>query len=100
MEEALSEVPTMHRFAGIYLICNRDESTILTFRHLLEQCELREQIFCSPGFRLQDSERSSQGERKGHKAGNNHRCNLDRCFQPHLDQGLEAGPIDASNQER
>jgi IS5 family transposase len=37
MEEALIEVPTMHRFAGIDLISDRipDETTILTFRHLL-----------------------------------------------------------------
>jgi len=37
MEEALIEVPTMRRFAGIELINDRisDETTILTFRHLL-----------------------------------------------------------------
>ena len=36
MEEALIEVPTMRRFAGIELISDRipDETTILTFRHL------------------------------------------------------------------
>ena len=47
MEEALIEVPTMHRFAGIELINDRipDESTILTFRHLLEKHGLGEQIF-------------------------------------------------------
>jgi IS5 family transposase len=35
MEEALIEVPTMRRFAGIELISDRipDETTILTFRH-------------------------------------------------------------------
>jgi len=34
MEEALIEVPTMRRFAGIELISDRipDETTILTFR--------------------------------------------------------------------
>ena len=38
MEEALIEVPTMRRFAGIELISDRipDETTILSFRHLLE----------------------------------------------------------------
>ena len=38
MEEALIEVPTMRRFAGVELISDRipDETTILTFRHLLE----------------------------------------------------------------
>jgi IS5 family transposase len=47
MEEAVIEVPTMRRFAGIDLISDRipDETTILTFRHLLEKYELGEQIF-------------------------------------------------------
>jgi len=47
MEDALIEVPTMRRFAGIELISDRipDETTILTFRHLLEKHELGEQIF-------------------------------------------------------
>jgi IS5 family transposase len=45
--EALIEVPTMRRFAGIELISDRipDEITILTFRHLLEKHVLGEQIF-------------------------------------------------------
>ena len=47
MEEGLIEVPTMRRFAGMELISNRipDETTILTFRHMLEKHELGEQIF-------------------------------------------------------
>ena len=47
IEEALIEVPTMRRFAGIELISDRtpDETTILAFRHLLEKHELGEQIF-------------------------------------------------------
>lgn len=47
MEEALIEVSTMRRFAGIALISDRipDESTILIFRHLLEKHDLGEQIF-------------------------------------------------------
>jgi IS5 family transposase len=47
MEEALIEVPTMRRFAGIELISDRipDETTILTFRHLPEKHGLGEQIF-------------------------------------------------------
>ena len=47
MEEALIEVPTMRRFAGIDLITDRipDETTILTFRHLLEKHDLGKQIF-------------------------------------------------------
>ena len=47
MEEALIEVPSMRRFAGIDLISDRipDETTILTFRHLLEKNDLGGQIF-------------------------------------------------------
>ena len=47
MEEALIEVATMRRFAGIALISDRipDETTILAFRHLLQQNDLGEQIF-------------------------------------------------------
>jgi IS5 family transposase len=47
MEEALIEVPTMRRFAGIDLISDRipDETTILSIRHLLEKQGLGEQIF-------------------------------------------------------
>jgi IS5 family transposase len=42
MEEALIEVPTMRRFAGIDMISDRipDETTILAFRHLLEKNHL------------------------------------------------------------
>ena len=42
MQEALIEVPTMRRFAGIDLISDRipDETTIPVFRHLLEKYEL------------------------------------------------------------
>jgi IS5 family transposase len=47
MEDALIEVPTMRRFAGIDLISERipDETTILTFRNLLEKHDLGEKIF-------------------------------------------------------
>jgi Transposase and inactivated derivatives, IS5 family len=47
MGEALIEVPTMSRFAGIDLISDRipDETTILAFRHLLEKHNQGEQIF-------------------------------------------------------
>ena len=46
MEEALIEVPTMRLFAGIALISDRipDETTILSFRHLLEKYKLGELI--------------------------------------------------------
>ncbi len=41
------EVPTMRRFVGIELISDRilDETTILTFRHLLEKHKLGKAIF-------------------------------------------------------
>jgi IS5 family transposase len=47
MEDALMEVPTLRRFAGTDMISNRipDETTILTFRHLLEKHDLGQQIF-------------------------------------------------------
>jgi IS5 family transposase len=47
MEDALIEVPTMRRFAGIDLMSDRipDETTILAFRHLLEKHDLGDQIF-------------------------------------------------------
>jgi len=46
MEEPLIEVPTMRRLAGIELSSERipDETTILTFRHLLEKNEPGDQI--------------------------------------------------------
>ena len=47
MEDALIEVPTMRRFAGIDMVSERipDETTILAFRHLLEKHNLGKQIF-------------------------------------------------------
>jgi len=44
-EDALIDVSTMRRFAGIDLISERipDETTILTFRHLLERHDLGKQ---------------------------------------------------------
>ena len=47
MEAALIEVASMRRFVGIALITVRilDETTILAFRHLLEEKDLGAQIF-------------------------------------------------------
>jgi IS5 family transposase len=47
MEDALIEVPSMRRIAGIDMISDRipDEITILKFRHLLEKHDLGQQIF-------------------------------------------------------
>jgi IS5 family transposase len=50
MEDTLIEVATMRRFAGIALIPPDripDETTSLTFRHLLEKNDLGEQIFAA-----------------------------------------------------
>jgi IS5 family transposase len=48
MEDALIDVPTMRRFAGINLISDRiaDEITILSFHHLLENHDLGKRIYC------------------------------------------------------
>jgi IS5 family transposase len=56
MEDALIEVPTMRRFAGIDLISERipDETTILGFRHLLEKHDLGKQIFETVKAHLKD----------------------------------------------
>jgi IS5 family transposase len=42
MEDALIEMPTMRRFAGIDMHSDRipDETTLLAFRHLLEKHDL------------------------------------------------------------
>ncbi len=47
MEDGRIEVPTMRRFAWFDVVSDRipDETTILTFRHLLEKHSLGEQIF-------------------------------------------------------
>ena len=47
MEDALIEVATIRRFAGIDLISDRipDETTILAFRHLLEKHDLGQKVF-------------------------------------------------------
>ncbi len=49
MEDALYEIESMRRFAGLELSDDRlpDESTILQFRHLLEQHALTEQLFAT-----------------------------------------------------
>jgi IS5 family transposase len=64
----------MLRFAEIELISDRipDGTTILTFRHLLEENKLREQIHCFAGLRLRDGEKPSQGARDCHEAGRDH----------------------------
>ena len=45
VEEALSEIASMRAFAGLGLEAIPDETTILNFRHLLEENDLAEDIF-------------------------------------------------------
>jgi len=45
MEDSLYEIESMRRFAGITLDTVPDETTILNFRHLLEQHNLGEKLF-------------------------------------------------------
>ncbi len=47
MEEALHDIPVLRRFAGLDAGTNRmpDETTILNFRHLLEEHQLGERLF-------------------------------------------------------
>jgi IS5 family transposase len=68
MEDALIEVPTMRRFAGIDLISDRipDETTILAFRHLLEKHDLGKQIFETVKAHLKDQGMSMKQGMKVH----------------------------------
>ena len=52
MEDALYEITSMHQFAGLSLDKPiPDQSTILKFRHLLEQHGLARRIFADAGYR-------------------------------------------------
>ena len=55
MEDALYEVESMQRFAGLELCEDRlpDETTILKFRHLLEKHSLGDALFAAVGEHLQ-----------------------------------------------
>jgi IS5 family transposase len=55
VEEALYDIASLRRFAGIDLGCERvpDETTVLKFRHLLEQHKLGEKLFAEVGRVLQ-----------------------------------------------
>jgi len=93
MEEALIEVPTLRRFAGIGLTSDRipDETTILTFRYLLEKHNLGAQIFET--VKTQHSARWMT-MRQG-TLDDAH----DRCTQFHQEQSREERFRDASDQE-
>jgi hypothetical protein len=85
MEEALIKVPSMRRFAGIELISHLipDETTILSFRHLLEKHDLGEQIVETVKDHLR----------------HDHGCDLDCRSQLHQEQRQEAGSGDAPEQD-
>ena len=57
VEEALYDIASLRRFAGIDLGCERvpDETTVLKFRHLLEEHELGPKLFAEVGRTLQAS---------------------------------------------
>ena len=57
VEEALYDIASLRRFVGIDLGCERvpDETTVLKFRHLLEQHDLGERLFAEVGRVLQAS---------------------------------------------
>ena len=55
MEDALYEVESMRRFAGISLDRVPDEATILNFRHLLERHELGKKLFKEIKAHLHDN---------------------------------------------
>jgi hypothetical protein len=78
MEEALIEMPTMRRFAGIELISGLilDETAIPTFCHLLQKHELGEQIFETVKAHL--SARVGFPRFRGHRSGV-HRCECTSC---------------------
>ncbi len=57
VEEALYDMASLRRFVGIDLGCERvpDETTVLNFRHLLEQHDLGKKLFAEVGRVLQSS---------------------------------------------
>lgn len=68
MEDALYEIESMHRFTGLNLWNDQlpDETTILNFRHLLEQHGLTVQMFAQINAHLQERGVTvSQGDHGG-----------------------------------
>ena len=57
VEEALYDIASLRRFVGIDLGCERvpDETTVLKFRHLLQEHDLGEKLFAEVGRVLQRS---------------------------------------------
>jgi len=95
MEDALIEVGTIRRFAGIDLISDRipDETTILSFRHLLENHDLGQQIFETVKAHLKQRGMAM-------KQGTIIDATLISAPSSTKEQGREAGPRDAPDQKR
>ena len=57
VEEALYDIASLRRFVGVDLGCERvpDETTVLKFRHLLQEHDLGEKLFAEVGRVLQRS---------------------------------------------
>ena len=103
MEDLLYEAESVRRFVGLSLAeALPDETTILNFRHLLERHELGkgllEEINAhleSQGLRFRDCGSGTAVQGRDHRRRQHHRGAV-------LDEepGQEAGPGDASDEER
>ena len=91
MEEALYETTILRQFAGLNLERIPDETTILNFRRLLEKHELAAGILAV----IHGSGRPRPVAAPGH----HRRCNADQCAQFDQEQGRQARPGNAPDQE-
>ncbi len=91
MEEALYETTILRQFAGLNLERIPDETTILNFRRLLEKHELAAGILTV----INGSGRPRPVAAPGH----HRRCNADQCAQFDQEQGRQARPGNAPDQE-
>ncbi|AHC75142.1 hypothetical protein CSB95_5616 [Pseudomonas aeruginosa] len=91
MEEALYETTILRQFAGLNLERIPDETTILNFRRLLEKHELAAGILAV----INGSGRPRPVAAPGH----HRRCNADQCAQFDQEQGRQARPGNAPDQE-
>jgi len=92
MEEALYETTILRQFAGLSLERIPDETTILNFRRLLEKYELAAGILAVINGYLGDRGLSL---RQAHDC----RCHADQCAEFDQEQGWQARPGNAPDQE-
>ncbi|ERN59148.1 transposase [Klebsiella pneumoniae 303K] len=90
-QEALYETTILRQFAGLNLERIPDETTILNFRRLLEKHELAAGILAV----INGSGRPRPVAAPGH----HRRCNADQCAQFDQEQGRQARPGNAPDQE-